>query len=164
MATVVSLPAAELGASSANFAAGFDDGGFLQEVERTVVLLSGQHFLRISLFRFQFVGASAAEIGVGVPQALMSLGMVGLLPDGSLGFLYVAPRPSAQDDLAVERAVAERLNRMLAIAAPSDARLLSVTAAHRWADEIADADDLIDETLFVAATKPRMASALFKVS
>ena len=163
MATVVSLPAVELGASGANFAAGFDDGAFLQEVERTVVLLSGQRFLRISLFRFRFVGVTAAEIGVGVPQALMSLGMVGLLPDGSLGFLYIAPRPSAQDDLAVERAIAERLNRTLAIAAPSAARLLSVTAAHRWAYEIADADDLIDEALFVAATQPRMPSASFKV-
>jgi len=164
MATVVSLPAVHLGESSANFAAGFDDGAFLPEVERTVALLSGQRFLRISLFRFQFVGVSAAEIGVGVPQALMSLGMVGLLPDGSMGLLYVAPRPSAQDDLAVERAVTEKLNRTLAVAAPSDARLLSVIAAHRWADEITDADDLIDEALFVAATQPRMPSALFKVS
>lgn len=97
-------------------------------------------------------------------QALQSLGMVGLLPDGSLGLLYVAPRSSAREDLAVERAVADKINRILALTAPSDARLLSVTAAHRWADEIADADDMIDETLFVSATQPRSPAALRKAS
>jgi len=160
MPTVASLPAVESGASNAGFA----DGRFLQQVERNIALLSSQRFLRISLFRFQFVGVTALEIGARVRQALTSLGMVGLLPDGSLGLLYVAPRPSVREDLAVERAVADKINRILAVAAPSEARLLSVTAAHRWADEIADADDMIDEALFVSATRPRRPSALRKAS
>jgi hypothetical protein len=160
MPSVASLPAVASGASKASLG----DGTFLRQVERNVALLGGQRFLRISLFRFEFVGIAAGEIGIRVRLALASLGMVGLLPDGSLGLLYVAPRPSVQEDLAVERSVADKVNRTLAVAAPSDARLLSVTAAHRWADEIGGADDLIDEVLFVSATQPRSSTAFRKAS
>lgn len=143
----VSLPAVESGASKASFA----DGAFLAQVERNIALLGGQRFLRISLFRFEFVGVAAAEIGARVRQALASFGMVGLLPDGSLGLFYVAPRPSAQEDLAVERSVTDKLNRVLALSAPSDARILSATATHRWADEVGGVDDLIGEVLFASS-------------
>lgn len=39
-----------------------EEVGFLDQVERHIALLSGQHFLRISLFRLEFVGATAAEV------------------------------------------------------------------------------------------------------
>lgn len=130
---------------------------FLRQVERSIALLGGQHFLRVSLFRLAFVGVGAAEIGPRARQALAALGMIGDLPDGSLGLLFVGPRAAGQDDLAVERMVADKLNRALASSAPSAARLLSLTAAHRFADEIGGADDLIDEALFVTATRHGLA-------
>lgn len=156
----VSLPAVESGASKASFG----DGTFLRQVERNIALLGGQRFLRISLFRFEFVGVTAAEIGSRVRHALASLGMVGLLPDGSLGLFYVSPRPSAQEDLAVERSMADKINRILALNAPSDARIQSVTAAHRWADEVGGVDELIDEALFISAARPHSPAAFRKAS
>lgn len=159
MSTVAQLPV-ESGASKVSAA----DAAFLQQIERNIALLNGQRFLRISLFRFQFVGGTAAQVGARARQALSTLGLVGLLPDGSLGLLYVAPRPSAYEDLVVERAVIDKVNRILATSAPSEARILSAVAAHRWTDEIADADALIDEVLFVSATQPCAPAALRKAS
>ncbi|MFN4283877.1 MAG: hypothetical protein ACK4NA_14665 [Alphaproteobacteria bacterium] len=150
MPTVARLPADQIPLSPPN---GSD--AFLRQIERSIALLGGQHFLRISLFRLQFVGA--ADIGARARQALATLGMIGELPDGSLGLLFVGPRAAGQDDLAVERMVADKLNQALAQAAPSAARLLSLTAAHRFADEIGGVDDLIDEALFVAATRRSLA-------
>lgn len=164
MPTVASQPAVESGASTASGGSALDARAFLEQVERNIALLASQRFLRISLFRFQFVGVSATEIGGPVRQALASLGLVGLLPDGSLGLLFVAPRQSVKEDLAVERSVTDKINCILTVIAPSAARILSVKAAHRWADEIADADDLIDEALFVSATQPRRSSLLRKAS
>ncbi len=149
MRTVESLPADESGA----FQGSIGDTAFLAQIERSIALLAGQHFLRISLFRLEFVGVAAAEIGPATRQSLAALGMIGALPDGSFGLLIVGPRAPGQDDLAIERVVAEKLNHVLTVAAPSAARLLSVSAAHRWADEIGGAEDLIDEALFVSATR-----------
>lgn len=140
---VVSVPAAFL----------LEGEDYLQQIERSIGLLAGQHSLRISLFRLEFVGIAARDIGQRARQSLAALGLIGALPDGSLGLLYMGARASGQEDLSVERAVAERVNAALAFAAPSGARLLSVTAAHRWADEIADAEDLIDEALFIVKTR-----------
>jgi len=148
MPTVESLPAENSGPGTTAA-----DHAFLRQIERSIALLGGQHFLRVSLFRLEFVGAAATGVGARARQALGPLGMVGDLPDGSLGLLFVGPRPAGQDDLAVERMVADKLNQALTLAPPSAARLLSVTAAHRWADEIDGADDLIDEALFVSATR-----------
>jgi hypothetical protein len=128
-----------------------EDARFLDQVERHIALLCGQRFLRISLFRLEFVGVAAAEIGPRARRALRSFGLVGILPDGNLGLLYVGPRPAGQEDMDVERVVTDKLNHELARTAPSDARLLSVTASHRWADEINGAGELIDEAVFSAA-------------
>lgn len=87
--------------------------------------------------------------------ALKSFGLVGSLPDSTLGLLFVGPRPAGQEDMAVERVVTDKLNYELTRSAPSDARLLSITAAHRWADEIDDAAELIEEAVFPAAMRAR---------
>lgn len=126
----------------------------MQQLERTIALLAGQHFLRISLFRLDFSGVAACRLGSRVREALQPLGMICTLPDGSLGLLYVGPRAGEQDDMALERTMAEKINRLMARVAPSEARLASITAAHRWADEIDGADELIDEAMFTAAAHP----------
>lgn len=149
--SIVERPSADEPISRATAAAEAD--AFLRQIERSIALLSGQHFLRVSLFRLAFVGGGAAMIGARAQQALGALGLVGQLPDGALGLLFVGPRPAGRDDLAVERMVADRLNQVQTLATPSAARLLSITAAHRWADEIDGTDDLIDEALFVSATR-----------
>lgn len=153
MPTVQTLPAIDPGLTISVAQPFLQGEDYLQQIERSIALLAGQHSLRISLFRLEFVGIAAHELGARARQSLAGLGLIGALPDGSLGLLYMGARPSGQEDLSVERVIAEKVNLTLAQAAPSSARLLSVTAAHRWADEIADAEELIDEALFIVKTR-----------
>lgn len=117
---------------------------FHWQIERIIGLLSGQHFLRLSLFRIELTGDAFGSSLAKADRALRSHGLVGELPDGSIGFLYLGPRAKGQGaDLTLERHVAERLHQELSRgSADTHVRVLSV--AHRWADEVSGADDLLD--------------------
>jgi hypothetical protein len=120
--------------------------GFMAEIERIIGLLGTQRLLRLSLFRFELHGLPQAAAVNLVDRALKPHGLVGALPDGGVGFLYLAPRGKRNvADLALVHHITERLRIEIYRNAPfTDVRLISNTVAHRWADEVVDAYDLVD--------------------
>ena len=120
--------------------------GFMADIERIIGLLGTQRLLRLSLFRFELEGLSQAAAVTLADRALKPHGLVGALPDGSVGFLYLGPRGKRNvADLALVHHITERLRIEIYRHAPfKDVRLISSTVAHRWADEVVDAYDLVD--------------------
>lgn len=120
--------------------------GFMSELERVSGLLGAQRLVRLSLFRFEVSGLSTAAAVQVVERALQSHGLVGALPDGSVGFLYLGPRGNrAVADLALVHHIRELLRvelRHQALFNP--VQLTSMNVAHLWADEIVDPYDLVE--------------------
>jgi hypothetical protein len=120
--------------------------GFMGEIGRIIDLLGTQRLLRLSLFCFEIEGLPQEAAVKLVDRALKSHGLVGLLPDGRVGFLYLGPRGKRNvADLALVHHITERVRieiyRQTRINAVS---LVSSTVVHRWADEVVDAYDLVD--------------------
>jgi hypothetical protein len=120
--------------------------GFMTEVERIIGLLGTQRLLRLSLFCFELDGLPQAAAVKLVDRALKPHGLVGALPDGRVGFLYLGPRGKRNvADLALVHHITERLRieiyRQTQI---NDVSLVSSTVVHRWADEVVDVYDLVD--------------------
>ncbi len=120
--------------------------GFMAEVERIIGLLGTQRLLRLSLFRFELYGLPQAAAVKLVDRALKPHGLVGALPDGHVGFLYLGPRGERKvADLALVHHITERLRIEIYRRAPlNDVSLISSTVVHRWADEVVDVYDLVD--------------------
>ncbi len=118
----------------------------VSEIERIIGLLGKQRFLRLSLFQFQIEGISAAAVQTMVARVLKPQGIVGALPDGSIGFLYLGPRGKGMvADLALVHHIGERVRAEIQRQSPfNEMRLVSMQVAHRWADEVIDAFDLVD--------------------
>jgi hypothetical protein len=118
----------------------------ISEIEHVIGLVGAQRSLRLSLFRFEIAGISQAAAVMLVTRALKSQGLVGPLPDGNVGFLYLGPRlDRAVADLALVHHISERLRKEMQRQAPfTDVTLVSKSVVHRWADEVTDAYDLIE--------------------
>ncbi len=61
----------------------------MAEIDHVIGLLGAQRSLRLSLFRFEITGVSSSAAVMLVERALKPHGMVGTLPDGNVGFLYL---------------------------------------------------------------------------
>ena len=131
----------------------------IAEIDHIIGLLGAQRSLRLSLFRFEITGVSSSAAVMLVERALKPHGMVGTLPDGNVGFLYLGPRlDRAVADLALVHHIGERLRREIHRQAPfTDVRLVGKSVVHRWADEVTDAHDLV-EALDSPALEARAAS------
>lgn len=131
----------------------------VSEIERIIGLLGKQRFLRLSLFQFQIEGISAAAVQTMMARALKPQGIVGALPDGSIGFLYLGPRGKGMvADLALVHHIGERVRAEIHRQSPfNEMRLASMHVAHRWADEVIDAFDLVD-ALYLQAVESAKAS------
>jgi hypothetical protein len=131
----------------------------MAEIDHIIGLLGAQRSLRLSLFRFEITGVSSSAAVMLVDRALKPHGLVGTLPDGNVGFLYLGPRHDrAVADLALVHHIGERLRREIQRQAPfTDVRLVAKSVVHRWADEVTDAHDLI-EALDSPALESRAAS------
>lgn len=119
---------------------------FVSEVERIISLLGKQRFMRLSLLSFQIEGLSRTAAVNLVDRALKQQGNVGLLPDGSVGYLYLGPRGKGMvADLALVHHIHQQLRQEIR-RQPSfkEVRLAQLLVAHRWADEVIDAQDLVD--------------------
>lgn len=119
---------------------------FVSEVERIISLLGKQRFMRLSLLSFQIEGLSPSAAVNLVERALKQQGDVGLLPDGSVGYLYMGPRGKGMvADLALVHHIHQQLRQEIR-RQPSfkEVRLAKLAVAHRWADEVIDAQDLVD--------------------
>lgn len=120
--------------------------GFMAEIERIIGLLGTQRLLRLSLFSFELDGLPQAAAVKLVDRALKPHGLVGALPDGRVGFLYLGPRCTRNvADLALVHHMTERLRiEIYRHARFNDVSLMSSIVVHRWADEVVDAYDLVD--------------------
>ena len=119
---------------------------FVSEVERIISLLGKQRFMRLSLLSFQIEGLSRSAAVNLVDRALKQQGNVGLLPDGNVGYLYLGPRGKGMvADLALVHHIHQQLRQEIR-RQPSfkEVRLAQLLVAHRWADEVIDAQDLVD--------------------
>lgn len=119
---------------------------FVSEVERIISLLGKQRFMRLSLLSFEIEGLSPSAAVNLVERALKQQGDVGLLPDGSVGYLYMGPRGKGMvADLALVHHIHQQLRQEIR-RQPSfkEVRLAKLSVAHRWADEVIDAQDLVD--------------------
>lgn len=116
------------------------------ELERVSGLLGAQRLLRLSLFRFEIDGASSVAAVQLVERALKPHGLVGALPDGSVGFLYLGPRGNrAVADLALVHHIRELLRGELRRqSAFYPVKLAAMNVMHLWADEIIDPYDLVE--------------------
>lgn len=119
---------------------------FMPELERVSGLLGAQRLVRLSLFRFEVDGLCAAAAVQLVERALKPHGLVGALPDGSVGFLYLGPRGNrAVADLALVHHIRELLYGELRHQAVfNPVQLASMNVFHLWADEIVDPYDLVE--------------------
>lgn len=129
-----------------NWASAAPRADFVSEVERIISLLGKQRFMRLSLLSFQIEGLSPSAAVNLVERALKQQGDVGLLPDGSVGYLYMGPRGKGMvADLALVHHIHQQLRREIR-RQPSfkEVRLANFSVAHRWADEVIDAQDLVD--------------------
>ena len=144
---------------SETFAGGSFVPELVSEIERIIGLLGKQRFLRLSLFRFQIDGMSAAAVQTMMARTLKPQGIVGALPDGSIGFLYLGPRGKGMvADLALVHHIRERVRAEIHRQSPfNEMQLTSMQVAHRWADEVIDAIDLVD-TLHLQAMESAKAS------
>jgi hypothetical protein len=110
--------------------------------------------LGLANVRLSLVAVSTSDVATDAlvtiaRSALSRFNLVGVLTDDSVGILYMGPRPAGIDaDRALESDIVERLENALKDA--TDARgwqgakiNLKVRSAHRWTDEIGDADDLV---------------------
>lgn len=120
--------------------------GFMAEIERIIGLLGTQRLLRLSLFRFELDGLPQAAAVKLVDRALKPHGLVGALPDGGIGFLYLGARGKRNvADLALVHHMTERLRiEIYRHAQFNGVSLISSAVVHRWADEVVDAYDLVD--------------------
>jgi hypothetical protein len=132
--------------SNGTFTSGPLTHELVPEIERIIGLLGKQRFLRLSLFRFQIDGLSPTAAMNLVTRALKPQGVVGVLPDGAIGFLYLGPRGKGMvADLALVHHIRERVRAEIHRQSPfNEMRLTSLLVAHRWADEVIDAYDLVD--------------------
>lgn len=130
----------------------------MSEIDRIIGLLGAQRSLRLSLFRFEISGVSSSAAVMLVDRALKPHGLVGTLPDGNVGFLYLGPRlDRAVADLALVHHIGERLRREIQRQAPfTDVRLVGKSVVHRWTDQVTDAHDLV-EALDAPALESRAA-------
>lgn len=119
---------------------------FMSEFGRVVDLLGAQRLIRLSLFRFELEGLSSVAAVQAVEHALKAHGLVGALPDGSVGFLYLGPRGHrAVADLALVHHIRELVQSELRYRSIfNPVRLRSMDVVHRWADEIVDPYDLVE--------------------
>ena len=116
---------------------------FGEQADQALRRLGLQH-LRISLFR---LGAdrrgrrSVASVLDRLP------GYAGRLPDGTIGFLYIGPRPQGPDaDRRLTETIEHRLRTDLAARPPQRQPAVTIDLSlHRWSDEIVDATVLLDE-------------------
>lgn len=119
---------------------------FLSAIERIIGLFGRQRFMRLSLLRFQIEGLTQSSAVNLVTRALKSQGIVGGLPDGSVGFLFLGPRGKGMvADLALVHHIRQQVSNEIRRQSPfNELRLASVSVAHCWADEVIDAQDLVD--------------------
>lgn len=148
------------GQVSETFAGGTFVPELVSEIERIIGLLGKQRFLRLSLFRFQIDGMSATAVQTMMVRALKPQGIVGALPDGSIGFLYLGPRGKGMvADLALVHHIRERVRAEIHRQSPfNEMRLTSMQVTHRWADEVIDAFDLLDTMNLQVAAQSAKAS------
>ena len=130
-------------------------GDFVAAVERIIGLFGKQRFMRLSLLCFQIEGLPQAAAVTLVTRALRSQGIVGALSNGSVGFLYLGPRGKGMvADLAlvhhIRQQVRDEVHRRSSF---NSLHLVSMSVAHCWADEVVDAQDLVD-----ALHQPRLES------
>lgn len=119
---------------------------FQAEIERSLVRLRGTH-LRLSLFQVRL--GTRAHAGMAM-AALSDLGATGRLPDGSLGLLYLGPRPEGiGGEVALGQRIERRLLDALGPVAPRAASIRSqmarpqVAVVHAWSDELTGVGGLI---------------------
>lgn len=136
--------------SEASFAGHFAPGAMSLEGEIDRLLSA----LGLANVRLSLIAVSVPDIATDVlvtiaRAALSSFHLVGVLANGSVGILYMGPRPAATEgDRALESDIVERLEGALKNAMDAHVRhgakaSLKVRSAHRWTDEIGDAGDLV---------------------
>mgnify|MGYP001552551537 FL=1 len=110
------------------------------EVECSLLALRCTH-LRVSLFAVGLGTQSRA--GGAVARALAALGPVGRLPDGSLGLLYLGPRPCGiSSEAPLVETVRRRVQAALGGAERHGVQPL-IAAVHAWSDELAGVGALL---------------------
>ena len=121
-------------------------GDFVSAVDRIIGLLGKQRFMRLTLFRIQLEGLPQSAAVTMVSRALKTQGIVGTLPDGGVGFLFLGLRGKGMvADLALVHHIRQQLHDEIHRQSLfSPLRLSSLSVAHCWADEMVDAQDFLD--------------------
>ena len=132
---------------------------------RSVLWHLGAVHLRVSAFCLRMAGAEkgAAPVAASILEQLS--GYAGLLPDGSIGFLYIGPRPqNSESDPLVAESMEARLKAALAQGISGSVRRVRVErSVHGWTDEISTAEDLAG-TLAGLTANPATRSSVLPVS
>lgn len=115
---------------------------FASSIERSLRLLHEVH-VPVSLFALRLDGGDkAVDAAAG---ALVRFGAVGRLPDGSLGLLYLGPRPAGRrGEAALENQIFMTAAHGLGEqgwAAVGETPVL--TAVHSWTDQVRDVAALV---------------------
>jgi len=126
------------------FAHAAADPVFAHEIDHLLRSLSLTN-VRLTLLAVAARGLSRGRLEGATRRALGSSVLVGILPEGSVGVLYVGPRP---DGDSADREVVSDIARQIRAALTSRSATggeepLYLRVVHRWTDEIECAYDLI---------------------
>lgn len=120
------------------------ESGFVREIDRLLHAL-GVANVRLTLLAIATRELSRDFLEDAARLALGSFALVGILPEGSVGVLYIGPRRDGEGaDRDVVNDIARQIRAVLTAQSPTDGeRPLYLRAVHRWTDEIESAHDLI---------------------
>jgi len=113
-------------------------------IERSLHMLRGVH-IPVSFFAVYLGTGGRGDAAEVVGEALSQFGPVGWLADGSVGLLYLGPRPPEKDgDTVLTSRIFNRVERRLQERGwAALCRGLELAAVHGWTDEIDGSADLV---------------------
>jgi hypothetical protein len=122
---------------------------FAAEAERIVDALSRMR-LRVSLYIMRFDGLPTGQATALAEEALGEIGLVGRLPDRSIGLLVI---DAAASPVARRASLAQRLSeRLRASGAVAGDVVAHVAERHGWTDDFAGAAHIVEETMDATTT------------
>lgn len=117
---------------------------FEAAIERSLRMLRGVH-IPVSFLAVHLGAGGRGDAAEAVAEALSQFGPVGWLADGSVGLLYLGPRPPEKDgDRVLTGRVFSRVERRLHERGwAALCRDIELAAVHGWTDEIDGPGDLV---------------------
>lgn len=138
------LPGRSQGLAPGLIARSAGASAFVREIDRLLHAL-GVANVRLTLLAIATRELSRDFLEDAARLALGSFALVGILPEGSVGVLYVGPRRAGEGaDRDVVNDIGRQIREALTAQSPTGGeRPLYLRAVHRWTDEIESAHDLI---------------------